>query len=109
VGASRHAQDPHPRHGYVPKLILAGRLTGTVDGRPVVIDADDSGLTLSVAGFGSAWRLRSFAASFLPALRVLQRGGVAVRFNVAGLVSLNVLPAPGPLVRLLVPGLAQLT
>jgi hypothetical protein len=90
-------------------MILAGRLTGTVDGRPVVIDADDSGLTLSVAGFRSAWRLRPFAAAFAPALRGLQQGGVAVRLNIAGLVSLPVLPEPGPLVRWFVPALAART
>jgi hypothetical protein len=73
-----------------------------------VIDADDSGLTLSVAGLSSAWRLRGFAAAFLPALRVLQRGGVAVRFNVTGLVSLPLLPTPSALAKVFMPSLARL-
>lgn len=90
-------------------MILAGRLTGTVDGRPVVIDADDSGLTLAVAGFRSAWRLRPFAAALTPALRGLQQRGVAARLNIGGLVSLPVLPEPGPLLRWFVPALVPRT
>jgi len=88
-------------------MILAGRLTGPFDGRPVVIDADDSTLTLSVVGFRSAWRLRTFAGAFTPAPGGLRRARVAVRLDVAGLVSLHVPPAPWPLVRWLVRALTQ--
>ena len=107
MGAARDDQDPHERHGYVPKLILAGRLSGTLDGRPVVIDADDSGITLSVTKFWTAWNLRGSVQSLLPALRVLNRCGVPVRFGMAGF-SLEVLPRPSVLVRMVVPALSYL-
>ena len=35
--------------------MLAGRLTGTLDGRPVVIDADDGGVVVQVAALRTAW------------------------------------------------------
>ena len=89
-------------------MIPAGRLTGAFDGHPVVLDADDSTFTLSVAGLRSAWRLRTFAGAFTPAPGSLRRARVAVRLDVAGLVSLHVLPAPWPLVRWLVQALTQL-
>ncbi len=38
----------------LPKLILARRLTGTVDGRPVVISADDAGVTIDLSSLRSA-------------------------------------------------------
>ena len=108
MGVARYAQDPHAGHGFVPKLILAGRLTGTLDGRPVVIDADASGLTVSFAMLRTAWTARRSAASLLPVLGIVKRHGVPVRLKVAGLVSLEVLPVPSTLLRMIAPGLATL-
>ena len=108
MGVARYAQDPHAGHGFVPKLILAGRLTGTLDGRPVVIDADGSGLTVSFAMLRTAWTARRSAASLLPVLGIAKRYGVPVRLKVAGLVSLEVLPVPSTLLRMFAPGLETL-
>jgi hypothetical protein len=87
--------------------MLAGRLTGTLDGRPVVIDADDSGLAVSFAMLRTAWTAWRSAASLLPVLAIAKRHGVPVRLNIAGLVSLEVLPVPSTLLRVIAPGLAN--
>jgi hypothetical protein len=108
VGVARYAQDPHTRHGFVPKLIVAGRLTGTLDGRPVVIDADESGFAVSFAMLRTAWTAWRSAPALLPVLAIAKRHGVPVRLNVAGLVSLEVLPVPSTLLRMIAPGLATL-
>jgi hypothetical protein len=88
--------------------MMAGRLTGTLDGRPVVIEADDSGLTLTSTTFGTAWRARRSAESLLPMLGVLKRCGVPVRLSIMGVVSVAVLPRPSMLAKLVVPGLVDL-
>lgn len=108
MGVARDSQDPHSGHGFVPKLILAGRLTGTLDGRPVVIDADDSGLAVSFAMLRTVWTARRSAAPLLPVLTIAKRHGVPVRLTIAGLVSLEVLPVPSMLLRMIAPGLATL-
>lgn len=89
-------------------MILAGRLTGSVDGRPVVIDADESGLTVSFSVIRSAWAARRSVAAVLPVLAFAKRSGIALRLDVAGIVALDVLPVPGAIIRLLAPRLAAL-
>jgi hypothetical protein len=86
---------------------LAGRLVGTCNGRPVVIAADDSGLVVTAAAFQTAWEWRRSVRSLFPALGMLKRNGVPVRVSVGGLVSLEVLPSPNPLIRILMPELAR--
>ena len=108
MGVARHHEDPHAGHGYVPKLMVAGRLTGSVDGCPVVIDADESGIVLTVARFRTAWGLRRSVRTLLPVLGSLKRFGVPLRVRVAGILSLDVLPRVSPLARFIVPGLANL-
>ena len=105
---ARNNEDPHAGHGFVPKLMVAGRLAGSVDGRPVVIDADESGFMVSFAMIRTAWAVRRSVAALLPALAVAKGHGVPVRLNVAGLVSLEVLPVPSVLVRIIAPRLASL-
>jgi hypothetical protein len=50
--------------------MVAGRLAGSVDGRPVVIDADESGFVVSFAMIRTAWAARRSVAALLPALAV---------------------------------------
>ncbi|NCX99698.1 MAG: hypothetical protein EBX35_14275 [Planctomycetia bacterium] len=88
--------------------MMAGRLTGTLDGRPVVIEADGRGLTLVAATLRTAWATRSLLDAVLPALRVLKTLGVPLRVSVAGIVTVAVLPSPSLLARLAAPGLARL-
>lgn len=108
MGAARDHENPDEGHRYVPKLILAGRLTGTLDGRPVVIEADDSGLVLSFAAFRTAWAARKTTVALAPALHWLRRAHVPLRVRVAGLLSAELLPNANSVVTFLMPGLRRL-
>ena len=102
-----HVENPDAGHGYVPKLIMAGRLTGTLDGRPVVISANDAGLTLDLSTLRSAWKLRKFDSVALPALQYLKAAKIPLTLRLAGILSVPVLPKAGLLVRLFAPTLAS--
>ena len=106
MGSARDDKDSHSGHRHVPKLILAGRLTGTFDGRPVVISADDAGLVLDVSTLYSAWRLRKYSNAVLPVLKGLNEVHIPLTIRVAG-VSVPLLPKSGLLVRLFAPSLAN--
>jgi hypothetical protein len=108
MGAARNLENPYERYGYVPKLTLAGRLAGTLNGRPVVIDADDSGVLVSFSALRTAWAARRTAYSLVPVLRLLKRNGIALRLRLAGLVTVDLLPTPSGVVRLIVPRLSRL-
>lgn len=108
MGAARDHENPDERYGYVPKLILAGRLTGTLDGRPVVIEADERGVMVAFGSVATAWAARRSVTALVPVLAVAQRWTVPVRLTVGRLVSLNVLPRPSRVVRMLAPRLADL-
>jgi hypothetical protein len=73
-----------------------------------VIDADERGVMVSFASVATAWAARRSATALVPVLAVAQRCTVPVRLNMAGLVSLEVLPTPSRVVRMLVPRLADL-
>lgn len=107
MGAARDREDPDAGHGYVPKLIVAGRLTGTVNGCPVVISADGDGVLLSVATFRAAWTLRNSGSAVSPLVQWLRASGVPLTVRVAGVVSVPLLPKAGWLVRLFAPTLAE--
>ena len=106
MGSARDDEDPHSGHRHVPKLILAGRLTGTFDGRPVVISADDAGLVLDVSTLYSGWRLRRYSNAALPLLKALNAVHIPLTIRVAG-VSVPLLPKSGLLVRLFAPSIAN--
>ena len=106
MGSARDDEDPHSGHRHVPKLILAGRLTGTFDGRPVVISADDAGLVLDVSTLYSGWRLRRYSNAALPLLKALNEVHIPLTIRVAG-VSVPLLPKSGLLVRLFAPSIAN--
>jgi hypothetical protein len=81
---------------------------GTLDGRPVVIEADDSGLVLSFAAFRTAWSARKMTNCLVPALRWLRYGRVPLKVRVAGLLSVELLPNPSTVLMLLAPALHRL-
>lgn len=108
MGAAWNAQDPHAGHGYAPKLIVAGRLDGTVDGRPVVIQADESGLLVAIPAVTTAWVARQSAGALVPLLQSLGRLGIPLRVRVAGFVTIGVLPTPSATARILVPALTRI-
>lgn len=88
---------------------MAGRLTGTVDGSPVVISADERGIVIRFERLRSAWRLRQSAAAVLPLFDVLRFTGIPVELQVgtAGW-AVPLLPQPHFLATLLVPALSRL-
>ena len=109
MGAARNHENQDKGHGYVPKLILAGRLTGTLDGRPVVISADESGLVVAAGSFRTVWESRRSVGSLLPVLCMLKRHGVPLRLSIAGLVTVELLPKPNVLARIFAPSLSYVS
>jgi hypothetical protein len=105
MGVAWHAQNSYAGYRYAPKLTMTGRLSGTVDGRPVVIEASESGLILSVQKLRTAWGLRKTSRALRPMAEFLKTQRIPLRVSVSGLVSLEVLPIPSALVRLLAPDL----
>jgi hypothetical protein len=76
------------------RLHVEGQLSGSVDGRPITITADTSGICLAVDSVGSAWRLRRQLPSLRGVLAVLSREQVAVRVRIGGMGEFPVLPTP---------------
>lgn len=109
MGAARDHEDTDEGHGHLPKLIMAGRLTGTLDGRPVVIDANDAGLSLAIASVRAAWAARRSMRALLPLLGAVKRAGIPVRMTIAGFMTLELLPKPSALIRMFAPSLSSLT
>ena len=107
MGSARDDEDSYAGHRHVPKLILAGRLTGTFDGRPVVINADDAGVTLDVSTLRLAWTLRKYGSVVLPFLQLLRASHTPLTLRLPGSVSVAVLPKAGWLVRLFAPALVS--
>lgn len=90
--------------------MLAGRLTGTLDGRPVVISAADQTLVIQLSGLRSAWALRPHAACALraigPGLARLKGLGIRVAVQIGrDWPSLELFPNPSFLTSLIVPAL----
>ena len=108
MGAARDHENPNAGHRHIPKLTLAGRLTATWEGRPVVIEAGESGVRLNVAGWRTAWSMRRVSRSLAPLLLALRGFEVPVTVNLAGIMTIDLLPRPSALAKIVVPGLAQL-
>jgi hypothetical protein len=89
-------------------MILAGRLTATVDGCPVSIDAGEFGVRLVTPALRTAWRIRRASPALQPLLLVLHHHRVGVRVEVGRWFSLEVLPRPAALLRWVMPSLRGL-
>lgn len=108
MDSERNDENPNERHTLVPKLILAGRLTSTLNGRPVVISAEDGNISIHVACFRSAWSLWKIRRAFAPVIRCL--GGFGLRMDLRfGRVipALEIFPRPHFLVSLLAPEMSH--
>lgn len=85
---------------------MTGRLTGTVLGRPVQIDAEGRELLLGVSSLRSAWRLRrSASANMVPILRRLRDHGFRLRIGIGDRFSLELFPKAHFALRILAPEL----
>ena len=61
MGLKRWHEDSYQRPIQPPKLILVGRLAGTLDGRPWSLDSDGALLSIAVADIASVLKLRRIA------------------------------------------------
>jgi hypothetical protein len=100
-----HGEDPDERSGTTrPKLTLAGRLDGFVDGRRVSLIAEGRGLTLLVSKVSTLFTLRrSWVAARDPLSALLQRTGTRLLLRISGVGAAEVSPRPRLLFRLLLP------
>lgn len=99
-------ENSHEQCGFGPKVIVTGRLDGTLYGRPVVIEALDQEFVISIASVYSAWRARrSAAASLVPLLQQLREFGFRLTLHLGSQVKLEILPETHWAVRFFIPGL----
>ena len=65
MGSVRNRENPNARRKLFPKLIVTGRLEGSLFGHPVEIDGNESRLTIRFNSFWVAWRMRRFVSTGL--------------------------------------------
>ncbi len=78
--------------------MLTGRLSGTVEGRPVEIICEGDHIRLDLQGVLTAWRLRGRSVGAAAVLEIMSRVGLGLSLSL-GMISLPVLPQPHPVVR----------
>ncbi len=85
--------------------MLAGRLDGSVDGRPITLTTEGATATLALDSLSSAWRARRSLAAVGPLLRrAHELFGIQTRARVPGLGTIHVAPRRGLLGRLMARG-----
>lgn len=100
MGAERHREDPHLRPGPIPKLTLAGRLDGFVNGRPVSLVADGDTVTIVPGSTGTLLALMRMRRSWR---QVLVRTNIRLYIRVGWFGRVQLLPDTSPLLRLFLP------
>ena len=104
MGFERDDEDPHRGTGATPKLTLAGRIDGTVDGWPVSLVAERRNLVLDVGRFRTLLTIRRGGRStFSPIRSFLAWSDIRLLVRIGWLGSVEVLPNPSYLVRLMLP------
>jgi hypothetical protein len=77
MGSDWDHEDPHRGRGAIPKLRLAGRIDGVVDGRPVSLVAERQDLVLTVRHWRMLLAIRRNSRSLIEPLRAfLTRSGI---------------------------------
>ena len=85
-------------------MTMAGRLAGTLDGRPWSCDAEASVLTVKLAGIGSALTMRRCWPQMSRIVRPLTSvAPIRVRARIGFWPAVTVLPSSGALGRWLLP------
>jgi hypothetical protein len=102
MGAERDAQGPHQGFEQGPKLSLAGRLDGNVNGRPFSLTADNRDVTLAVSRVSTLLSLRrSWQDTVQPLHEFFRRAGIRLLVQAPWLGTFEVFPNPSYLTRLL--------
>jgi hypothetical protein len=102
MGDERDSQDPLKGPEQSPKLSLAGRIDGSVCGRPFSLTAENRVVTLAVDRFGTLVSFRrSWQSAIQPLLELFRRAGLRLVVRVPWLGTLELFPNPGCLTRLL--------
>lgn len=104
MGPERDDEDPYRRRGSAPKLRLAGRIDGVVDGRPVSLVAERQDLVLAVRHWRTLLTIRRTSRSLIEPLRaILTRSDMRLFVRIWWLGRVEVHPHPSFLVRMLLP------
>jgi len=102
MGTERNPQNPHPGSEQSPKLRLAGRLDGNVNGRPFSLIAEDRDVTFDAGQFRTLLTVRrSWLAAVQPLGEFLHRAGMRFLVRVPWFGKVEVFPNPHYLIRLI--------
>lgn len=104
MGSDWDHEDPHRGRGATPKLRLAGRIDGMVDGRPVSLIAARQDLVITVGRWRTLLTIRRTSRSLIEPLRAfLTRSDIRLFVRIRWLGRVEVNPNPSFLVRMLLP------
>ena len=104
MGSDWDHEDPHRGRGATPKLRLAGRIDGVVDGRPMSLVAERQDLVLAVGRLRTLLTIeRSWRSIFQPLRAFLTRYDIRLFVRIKWLGRVEVHPNPSFLVRMLLP------
>jgi hypothetical protein len=104
MGSERDHEDPHRGCRSTPKLRLAGRIDGKVDGRPVSLVAERQGLVFTVRRWRTLLTIRRSSLSLIEPLRAFfSQSDIRLFVRIRWLGRVEVHPNPSFLIRLLLP------
>jgi hypothetical protein len=104
MGSEWDHEDPHRGRGATPKLRLAGRIDGVVDGRPVSLVAERQDLVLTVRHWRTLLTIGRTSRSLIEPLRAfLTRSDIRLFVRIRWLGRVEVRPHPSFLLRMLFP------
>jgi hypothetical protein len=104
MGAERDDQNSHSQSGPNPKLSLAGRLDGSVDGRPFRLVADNRDLLFAPNKLSTLLLLqRSWRATLYPLREIFRLAQIRLLVRIGWFGNVEVFPKPNYLLRLFLP------
>ena len=102
MGIEWDHEGPYGRIRSCPKLTLAGRINGSIDGRPVTFVAERENLVFEVREWRTLLSARHGLRSIVKPLRAFfSRSDIRLLVRIRCLGSVEVLPNPAFLVRLI--------
>ena len=104
MGSERDNEHPHRGRGSTPKLRLAGRIDGVVDGRLVRLIAERQNMVLTVERWRTLLTIRRSSRSLIQPLReFLTRSDIRLFVRIRWFGRVQVHPNPSFLVGMLLP------